>query len=140
MNFYLKKTDYTVSSYPLIGLLMTVVCAIVLLVVGFLFCLVMKKKYGFTPNYFLNFKKSSVFKTHSNSDSPITGSSKKQIHGKTLCNGNYMPQQYQLRQVNEAANYSGANQISGLSSTSKNPLSKYNYGMFQWLFLDLLFQ
>ena len=44
---------------------MTCICAVIILIVGFLFCLIMKKKYGISPDYFRNFKNNILFKANS---------------------------------------------------------------------------
>ena len=115
---------------------------------------VLNRKYGFSPNYFLNLKKSSVFKTHTNSSSlggttsssvGVDGIKKPHASKSSIMNGtsanNYPQQTYQLQrnQHNTSSNnyMSPVNITSGGAPGTKNPTFNYNYG--KSLFLISIF-
>jgi hypothetical protein len=109
---------------------MTCICAIIIIIVGFLFCFIMKRKYGITPDYFRNFKNNLLFKPNSSSvlDHNNTIQSKQQ-------------QQQQVQNIYQLQSHSNHQNLiktsnfnleqSGLSNNNlKNSIFNHYYGKY----------
>ena len=59
---------YIDGNNSFIGLIMTCICAIIIIIVGSVFCLFIKRKYGLTPDYFLNLKNNILLRSSSSSN------------------------------------------------------------------------
>ncbi|RNA30739.1 hypothetical protein BpHYR1_025577 [Brachionus plicatilis] len=111
------------------GLVLTILCAVIIIIAGCLFCLVIKRKYGLNaPNYLLNFK-NSFFLKPSNLNLEVDSNCKMAKKSRTFqYHHQYQQQQYQL-EPSKRSNLPSAN----IQKTSVfNPVVKphsfsYNY-------------
>jgi hypothetical protein len=123
-----KMNPAEVSSNSFIGLILTGVCALVVAVIGFLFCIIVKKKYGLSPEYFLNFKANGLFKSTSSNMNQVK-KSKEPFHMQPQrpTSNQHIQQQYQLQDY-----YNNNNTSLDVTCNSiiKHPTFNYNYGKF----------
>ena len=150
-----QKTD-NYASYSKLGLLMIIMSTLILLLSGLFFCFVIKRKFGLSPEYFLNLKNSIWLKT--NNRSGISNNNLSSIHSSVLnlrkTKSQQQQQHYQLpfslskiKNESNALNsqtilssnysYSSTTHQANMSVNIKNPMFNLNYGELAIKILDI---
>jgi hypothetical protein len=116
---------------------MTCICAVIILIVGFLFCLIMKKKYGISPDYFRNFKNNILFKA--NSSTALD-------HNNIIQSKQQQQQVQNIYQLQSHSNHHNLiktsnfnlNQQGGSNNNLKNSIFNHYYGKYSYSFFYFL--
>ena len=139
-----QKTD-NYASYSKLGLLMIIMSTLILLVSGLFFCFVIKRKFGLSPEYFLNLKNSIWLKTNNRNGSSNNNLSS--IHSSVLNLRKTKSQQqhyqlpFSLSKIKNESNalnsqtilssnysYSSTTHQANMAVNIKNPMFNLNYG------------
>jgi hypothetical protein len=122
----LISLNFSDNSNSFLGLIMTCICAVIIIIVGFLFCLIMKRKYGISPDYFRNFKNNLLFKANS---SPVLD------HNNIIQSKQQVQNIYQLQSNSnhhhliKTSNFN-LNQPNGSNNNLKNSIFNHYYGKY----------